>query len=469
MMRSTRNVATALAFGAVAAGLCACGGNVGSAPSTNYVAIGSARAHRLLRAVEARSSSKIQHIVIIIQENRTLNNLFYGFPGAKTVSYGYDSRNEKIKLEPIPLNTTWDLEHNLQSFLLSCNGTGSIPGTNCRMNGFNRETVQCGQPGYPQCPYPNPMYAYVPQSQTVPYFDIAKQYVLADEMYESNLDSSSFVSHQYIIAAQAEKSVNYPPNGLWGCEGGSGDTIAMLGPGRQFPDGYEPVCFSDTTIGQEADGAGISWAYYTAPPAAGSGIWNAYQANKYVYYGSDWTNDVITPATQFFTDVSNGNLRQISWITPLCKESDHAGCGTNADKGPSWVASLINAIGQSKYWDSTAVFVFWDDSGGWYDSEPPAYLDYDGLGIRVPLLVVSAYAKQGYVSHVHYEHGSILKFAENVFGLPALSASDTRATSPASDCFNFNQAPRKFQKISSPFGKEFFIHQRPDSRPVDTE
>jgi phospholipase C len=115
------------------------------------------------------------------------------------------------------------------------------------------------------------------------------------------------------------------------------------------------------------------------------------------------------------------------------------------------------------------MFIFWDDFGGWYDAQPPAYVDYDGLGIRVPMLVVSAYAKQGHVSHVHYEHGSILKFVEDIFGLARLAPSDTRAKSPAKDCFDFNQPPRKFQKIASPLDVDYFLHEPPDMRPPDAQ
>jgi phospholipase C len=159
-------------------------------------------------------------------------------------------------------------------------------------------------------------------------------------------------------------------------------------------------------------------------------------------------------------------LRAVSWITPTCENSDHAGCGSNT--GPQWVASLVNAIGQSKYWDNTAIFIFWDDYGGWYDPEPPAYVDYDGLGLRIPMLIVSAYAKQGHVSHVHYEHGSILKFVEDQFGLARLAASDTRATSPEKDCFDFTKPPRKFKVIPTVLGKEYFMRQPIDLRPPDT-
>jgi phospholipase C len=413
-----------------------------------------------------RANGKIQHVVIIVQENRAFNNLLYGFPGATTQTYGYNTLGQKINLQPIGLETTWDLDHSSTSFFQACNGQGSIPGTNCQMNGFNQEYVGCGRSGQPPCPNANPPYSYVPHSETKPYFDMGKQYVVADQMYASNFDASSFISHQYIIAGQAMGSVNYP-YGNWGCEGGSGDLIAVVGPQRQIPDGYQPACYSDTSLGQEADAKGVTWAFYTGQIYGDGGIWSAYQANKYVYTGPDWNNDIITPQTNFFSDVSNGKLRQISWITPTCANSDHAGCGSNT--GPAWVASLVNAIGQSQYWDSTAIIIFWDDYGGWYDPEPPAYVDYDGLGLRIPMIVVSAYARKGHVSHVPYEHGSILKFVEDQFRLPRLSASDTRATSIEKDCFNFKQTPRSFKVIPSVLGKEYFMHQPLDLRPPDTQ
>ncbi len=414
------------------------------------------------------SSGKIQHVVIIVQENRSFNNLFYGFPGATTTKYGYDSAGNKITLQPIGLATTWDIHHTAMEFVAACNGTGSIPGTKCKMNGFDKEYWDCGKPGYSSCPNPNPPYSYVPHSQTKPYFNIGEQYVVGDQMYASNFDGSSFISHQYIIAAQAESSVNYPSaSSIWGCEGGPADRIPILGPNRRFPDGEQRVCFSDNSLGQEADKAGISWAYYTGGVHGPDSIWDAYQANRYVFYGSDWKKNVISPQTQFFNDISNGNLRQISWVTPTCANSDHAGC--NGATGPQWVASLVNAIGQSKYWNNTAIFVFWDDYGGWYDPEPPAYMDNDGLGIRLPLVVVSPYAKQAYVSHVHYEHGSILKFVEDQFNLGRLGLSDTRATSPEKDCFDFKKPPRKFKVIPTVLGKDYFMHEPPDLRPADTQ
>jgi len=413
-----------------------------------------------------KSSSKIKHVVIIVQENRSFNDLFYGYPGAKTAKYGYDTNGKRIKLLPVGLETAWDIDHSSGAFFAACNGTGSIPGTHCRMNGFNQESVSC----YHSCPIKHPQYAYVPRTETQPYFDMAKQYVLADRMYASNFDASSFISHQYIISGQAESAVDYP-DGSWGCPGGPSDQISMVGPQRQIPNGYEVVCWNPKTLADDLDAAKISWAYYAVSYSVKCcsmpGIWSAYQAIDHIFHGQDWDKDIISPPSRFLTDVSSGKLRTVSWVTPTWPNSDHAGSGSNT--GPSWVTSLVNAIGTSKYWDSTAIFVFWDDYGGWYDREPPAYVDYDGLGLRLPMLIISPYAKKGYVSHVHYEHGSILKFTEDQFGLPRLTASDKRANSPEGDAFDFTQPPRKFVKIHAPYDENFFLHQPLDGHVPDSE
>ncbi|MBV8066492.1 MAG: hypothetical protein JO113_00840 [Candidatus Eremiobacteraeota bacterium] len=415
----------------------------------------------LIRLDPARGD-KIQHVVVIIQENRSFNNLFYGYPGARAARYGYDSRGRKVRLRAIGLETGWDIDHSSNAFFAACDGTGSIPGTNCRMDGFNKEYVGCS----PQCPFKYPPYAFVPFTETRPYFAIAHQYVLADEMYASNFDASSFVSHQYIIAAQANSSVNYP-YGAWGCMGGPSDEIATVGLQRQIPNSYEEACWDIPTLGDELDKAKLPWAYYAIEYYKVWSGWNGYQVIRHIYDGPDWSKDMFSPPSRFLTDVKEGKLRTVTWITPTCANSDHAGCSSNT--GPAWVASLVNAIGESKFWQSTAIFVFWDDYGGWFDPKPPAYVDYDGLGIRVPMLIVSPYAKKDYISHVHYEHGSILKFIEDQFGLGRLSASDTRANSPEQDCFDFKQRPRKFEPIPSPHDARFFLHQPPDNRIPDAE
>lgn len=199
------------------------------------------------------------------------------------------------------------------------------------MDGFDKEYWECGTAGYPQCPNANPPYGYVPHYETRPYFFIGKHYIFADEMFPSNFDSSSFVSHQYIIAAQASSTVNFPI-GPWGCEGPS--SIPTVTGQRTIGRNVDP-CFNSKTLGDELDHAGVSWRYYTSAVNGGGGAWSAYQAIKHIYDGADWDKDVIKPQTRFFSDVSKGALPAVSWITPLCKNSDHAGCDSNT--GPDWL------------------------------------------------------------------------------------------------------------------------------------
>ncbi len=438
----------------------------------------------------SKGIDKIQHVVIVIQENRSFNNLFMGFPGAKTQSYGNDSKHQKIALKPLPLTLTWDLEHNSQAFYAACNGKGSIPGTNCQMNGFDKETWQCSHPGFPKCPIKYPPYSYVQRSDIKPYWSMAEQYVLADEMYPSNFDDSSYVSHQYIIAGQAAQATNYPELN-WGCPGGPSDTVPRIkkNPPRANLSSITD-CFDYNSLADELDNAKVSWAFYAGPlgstgPSGSTcgisgdsstgayketGIWSSYQAIKHICYGPDWDNDVFSGPPRFLTDIGKGMLRDVTWITPYCRDSDHPGaCNANGDGGPSWVASVVNAIGTSQFWNSTAIFVFWDDSGGFYDAEPPAYVDYDGFGIRVPLIIISPYAKKGLVTHVHFEHGSILKFIEDRFNLNALTSggSDARATPPEKCCFDFSKPPRKFAPIKSKLGIDYFLHESVDPQPAD--
>ena len=124
------------------------------------------------------------------------------------------------------------------------------------------------------------------------------------------------------------------------------------------------------------------------------------------------------------TDIANSQLPAVSWVIPAGKNSDHAG-NPIATGGPSWVAAIVNAIGNSSYWANTAIILTWDDWGGWYDHVPPPQVINDGTsrgsgyvyGFRVPLIVISSYAKPGYISHVDHDFGSILRFLEANFGL----------------------------------------------------
>jgi phospholipase C len=410
-----------------------------------------------------KTSSPIQHVVIIIQENRSLDNLFHAYPGAATATSGLKSDGESVTLTSISLAAPYDILHRFTQALQAIDYAKGEA-----MDGFDQEACR----GKGCKTIANPAYHYVQQSDVKTYWKMAQQYVLADHFFASGLDGS-FEAHQYLIAGQSEMTWGLPNKaGNWGCDGGAADTVALLNPTTEPGTPTTKrirTCFDppqtpfDPTLADELDAAQIPWRYYA--PAVGTDpgyIWSAYDTVSHIRNGPDWATDVVSPPSQFISDVGAGKLAAVTWIAPDVKNSDHP--GNNSKKGPAWVASLVDAVGNSQFWDSTAIFVLWDDWGGFYDSVPPPLLDYDGLGIRVPLIAISPYAlgptgSSYAVAHTQYEFGSILRFIENTFGLQPLAASDTRATPFGSDVFNFSQAPRAFAPFAARGDRTYFLHE----------
>jgi phospholipase C len=156
----------------------------------------------------------------------------------------------------------------------------------------------------------------------------------------------------------------------------------------------------------------------------------------------------------------------VCWITPDAVNSDHP--QEKSDTGPSWVAAVVNAIGKSKYWNSSAIVVLWDDTGGYFDHvTPPFYDTQGGLGFRFPMLIISPYVK-AHVEHTQYETTSVLRFIEDNWGLKAVGQGDARATG-LENAFNYNQTPRPFQTIAPKYSQSFFLNQKPSGIPPDTE
>jgi phospholipase C len=395
----------------------------------------------------------IKHIIVIVQENRSFDNMFNGFPGADTASVG------QTKLGPQPLAVVPfvsggpDIGHFHTSFTAAYDGGA--------LDNFNAEgtySFSCG--GYCATPGPpNYAYSYLPQSDTVPYWTLAKQFTLADRMFESN-SGPSFPAHQYLIAGQSDNVAEVPNGPFWGCDDTPGSLAAQLSNSGDETPGVFP-CFDYATLGDDMDDAGVTWRYYTP---VGPYFFNAYDAIRQVRYGDDWTSDIITPETRVLTDIAANNLAQVSWVVPQLINSDHA--LANSNTGPQWVASIVNAVGASPYWKDTAILIVWDDWGGWYDHVPPPQLDVMGLGFRVPLIVVSPYARHGYVSHVQHEFGSILRFTENAFGLPSLGTADARADALA-DCFDFTQSVTPLQPVATFMKPADFLRQPRSLKPPD--
>jgi phospholipase C len=395
-------------------------------------------------------TGKIQHVVIIVQENRSFDNLFNGYPGANTVQRGKIHTGTTVPLTPITLGADTGTSHMATDFLTDYDGG--------RMDGFDLD---------PANPHPDLLaYSYVEPSEIVPYYQMAQQYVLDDEFFPSHIDAS-FVAHQYLIAAQANRAVNLP-TGSWGCAGGADDFIPTITIDRTIGR-YTSPCFTYTTLADELDAAGLTWRYYAPLIKNPGGVWSAFQAVDQIYHGPDWHADVISPERRILSDVPAGTLANVTWVIPDNANSDHP--GSRSSTGPAWVASVVNAIGESPFWKSTEIFVLWDEWGGEYDHVVPPHKDYDGDGIRVPLLCISPYAYKGAINHTQLEAGSVLKFAEATFSLHTLAAADARAKPADTGCTNPQQtAPRAFTPIAAAKGADYFLHvQRNSGVPPDDQ
>jgi phospholipase C len=316
-------------------------------------------------------------------------------------------------------------------------------------------------------------YGFVPRSQTQPYWQMAQQYAFADRMFQTN-EGPSYPAHQYIISGTSLMTTSSPllaadnpaaPGGgtTAGCDSPPGTTVTLIDPVTGDESQRAAPCSEHPVLFDLLDAHGISWRYYQA--GTGAGLWNAADAIQHIRSGADYAN-VITPNTTILSDIQSGKLPQVSWVMPTAAASDHA--KSTDGTGPAWVASVVNAIGASQYWSDTAIFVTWDDWGGWFDHVKPQQFNAYELGFRVPLIVISPYARPGYVSHVQHEFGSILKFTETTFGLGTLGYTDARADD-LSDCFNFSQNPLAFRTIQATRSASYFQHRPADPRPPDDD
>jgi phospholipase C len=383
----------------------------------------------------------VTHVIIVIQENRTPDNLFNGLPGADTATSGLTSQGTMVPLQPIDLNAPYDLAHQHAAFVKEYDNGG--------MDDFDKENVSC-----PHCTAPtDAAYGYVPQSEAQPYWTLAETYAFADRMFQTNA-GPSYPAHLYLVSGTAaidSTNVLYAqdnaiqPGGVQnaGCDSPSGTLGTLINPATGDESQSAFPCVDHKVLFDSLDAAGITWRYYQA--YAGAGLWFAPDAISHIRNGPDFSN-VSIPQTNVINDIQSGNLPGVSWVTPTAAESDHA--GQTDGSGPSWIAQIVNAVGGSQYWNNTAIFVTWDDWGGWYDHVSPPQYNYYELGFRVPLIAISPYSKSGYVSHVQHEFGSILKFTEQTFGLGTLGYTDVRADN-LSDMFNFGQTPLQFSPIQA--------------------
>jgi phospholipase C len=339
--------------------------------------------------LKGSTSTPIQHAVFIMMENHTFDNMFGTFPGANGVT-------EPQAPNPVPQ----DYIHDGTSAIANIDGG--------KMDKFPAE----GHVQYTQADIPN-------------YWSYAQHFALGDYFFTS-IASSSTPNHLSMIAAQN--------NGIFETSAQKGcASIANADVPSRQTDGtgyYSYPCYNMPNILSELDSNGISWRYYTE-----TSIWDA-PALIQGYTHSP--NDVST--TQFIPDVQNNNLPSVSWITPPNDSSNHP--PQMWEPGENFVTGIVNAIMNSSYWNNTAIFLTWDDFGGFYDHVPPPVVDGLGLGPRVPLIVISPYAKAGTIISSEGEFSSFDKFIEANWNLPSLGQRDSLSQiDNLMDYFNFQQTP----------------------------
>ncbi|MCI4331000.1 MAG: hypothetical protein L3K19_04045 [Thermoplasmata archaeon] len=275
---------------------------------------------------------------------------------------------------------------------------------------------------------------------TIPvYWDLAEQYGLGDNFYSSEL-SYSLPNHWYLMAGQSPQNAQQI-------------TLHQNSPKSYLHTYLNEANRTKTVQDLLNHSRGVTWKAYDWPlpsyqvaingpvglaPGSAYDNWNVL-ASRSESYSSSY-NSHFVDRSQFFTDVAAGKLPSISWVTPATWFSDHP--SSNITNGEGFVSQLVDAVENSTSWAHTAIFVSWDDYGGFYDHMAPPRLDSLGLSIRVPLLVISPYSKENYVSHKLGYFESLLHYVEWQFQLGCLTPRDCKAPLPF-DFFNFNQTARK--------------------------
>ncbi len=379
------------------------------------------------QAPNGKDITVINHIVFIIKENRSFDNYFGQYPGANGATSGQTSFGATWPLLETPdYAYPFDPEHGWAS------GNEAINGG--KMNGYDllADSNINGQ-GYLG-------YTQASQSQIPNYWTYAQNYVLADNAF-SSIQSDSFTNHLYTVAAQDTGAlfVTGPTSaggGSFGCDapaGTAGVTADANGNiSKVFP------CYNIQTLADSLQNAGISWKFYAPPEGQRGYNFSTLDAINQIRNGPLWTTNVVNDAN-FVNDAATG-LPAVSWLVTGGSASEHPKHGALC-AGENWTVQQINAIMNGPDWNSTAIFLTWDDFGGLYDHVVPPVVDQWGLGPRVPFLIISPYAKQGYISHTQYEFSSVLKFIEERFGLSPLTNRDTIAND-TTDSFDFTQNPR---------------------------
>ena len=379
-----------------------------------------------------RGANPIKHIVIMVKENRTFDNYFGTFPGADGATTYTDPNGKVHPLTHDPDTLTFDILHTQGAFQKAfdhgkLDKFSEISGAIQYIHG-KQEDVADGQ-----------MY----QSDIPNYWQYAQTFALPDHFFYT-IDSDSFPNHLFSIAATDDDVDGLPRikdgkyKWRWGCDAPAGTHAPQL-----HADGSHSKttpCFTFETLGDLLSAQNISWKYYAPGQDKNGYEWSAYDAIQDIRNTKQWQQHVVD-YTQFAKDAASGNLPTVSWLVTPASISEHP--PVSVCVGENWTVQQINAIMNNKsLWSSTAIFLTWDDFGGFYDHvvPPKGPNPQIGYGLRAPLIVISPYARPHYVDSTFYSFPSMLKFAETTLGLPSLGGLDQQSNDLI-NVFNFNQQP----------------------------
>jgi phospholipase C len=373
---------------------------------------------------------KIEHIVMIMQENRSFDHYFGTFPGADGIPMKHGKPTVCV---PNPQSgICWRPFHDPRNR----NGAGPHGAANARrdvnggkMDGFIREALdaphRCVNRNDPVCSPASALdvMGYHDDREIPNYWTYAREFVLQDRMFQSDA-SWSLPAHLFMVSGWSAR-----------CKV-AGDPFSCVnapkGPAgpRGFMDGKRRPHYAWTDITHLLHRANVSWRYYvfkgkepdcaqdealSCDPATQSAktpsIWNPLPDFDTVKANGQRGN--IQSISHFYRAANEGNLPAVSWVIPNDRVSEHPPAKVSA--GQAYVTGLINTIMRSPDWKSTAIFLAWDDWGGYYDHVPPPKIDQNGYGLRVPAMVISPYAKRGFIDHQTLSFDAYLKFIEDVF------------------------------------------------------
>ena len=375
-------------------------------------------------------SQRIDHIIVVVEENHTFDSYFGAYPGANgtyaVTSYPRDPRTG-TPVEPIPY--TESIREKVHATategeeLISNGQPAAVEAYNGgRMDGFIGAQVRRGNDAQISM-------VYYSEEQARGLWNVADRFVLFDNYFSSAL-GDSLPNMLHLLAGKSN-----------GIKIGTKETLAQISDGPP-------------TVFDQLQAAGVSWKYYIGglesldrERIAGGDYLRSDEPSPHQFYWAPilvmkrfWEdpklNAGLASQDQFFLDAAQGNLPAVSFVLP--SPTDHP--LTDPSAAQRRLLSVVNAMGKSPQWGSSAMLIVWDEWGGFYDHVAPPQVDEMGLGLRVPALLVSPWAKRGYVSHVQYDHTSVLSFIAQRFGLPSLSPREA-ASNSFDTAFEFNAPP----------------------------